>query len=256
MGNRPKIPWLGFLTDIGLWALVISEVGHDFTVFTLVNNFPKYLSDVLHYDLAENSLASSLPYLCQWIGGLIAGPLVDYTIKKKCITILASRRLVTSMGSVLPATFVLIGGYMGCNGPLVITMFAINLFFKGTVYAAMKVNHLDMSVHFAGILMAISNGLGALSGYVSPEVINVLAPNNTLEEWQNVFWVVWGAAFFSNLFYIFFSVAERRKWDYPPEEIDQYNKLQDEKKAAKEKKKQDKLEKKKKKAQDDAGPSA
>ncbi|GJQ72220.1 hypothetical protein Trydic_g3311 [Trypoxylus dichotomus] len=255
-GKRPKIPWVGFAKDIGLWALVISEVGHDLTVFTLVNNFPKYLSDVLHYELAENALASSLPYLCQWVGGIITGPLVDYTIKKEMISILASRRIVTSIGSVLPATFVLIGGYMGCNGPLVITMFALNLFFKGTIYAAMKINHLDMSIHFAGILMALSNGIGALSGYISPEIINLLAPNNTLEEWQNVFWVVWAAAFISNLFYIFFSVADRRKWDYPKEELDEYYKLQEEKKAEKEKQKQEKLAKKEaKKKKDVAGPS-
>lgn len=66
---------------------------------------------------------------------------------------------------------------MGCDGILVLTMFTLNLLFKGPIYAAMKVNHLDMSLNFAGIIMALSNGIGALAGYLSPEVINLLAPN-------------------------------------------------------------------------------
>lgn len=66
---------------------------------------------------------------------------------------------------------------MGCNGTLVILMFTLYLLFKGVMYSAMKVNHLDMTIHFAGILMALSNGIGALTGYVSPEVISAVAPD-------------------------------------------------------------------------------
>lgn len=88
------------MTDIGIWALIISEIGHDFTIFTLVNNFPKYLSDVLHYDLAENALASSLPYICQWIGGITAGEIVDRLIRKKGYSVLWCRRVVTTIGTI------------------------------------------------------------------------------------------------------------------------------------------------------------
>lgn len=66
---------------------------------------------------------------------------------------------------------------MGCDGTLVIVMYAFNLLFKGPIYAAMKINHLDLSFNFAGILMALSNGIGALAGYLSPEVINRIAPD-------------------------------------------------------------------------------
>ncbi|KAK9693163.1 Major Facilitator Superfamily [Popillia japonica] len=256
-GHRPKIPWLGFATDIGIWALVISEIGHDFTIFTLINNFPKYLSDVLQYDLGDNAILSSMPYVAQWVGGVIAGQVTDYLIKKKNYDVLLCRKVGSTLGIAVPSTFVLIAGYMGCNGTLVILMFTLYLLFKGVMYSAMKVNHLDMTIHFAGILMALSNGIGALTGYVSPEVISAVAPDNTLEQWLIVFWIVWAVAFACNLFYIFFARASRRKWDYSPEEMDQYEKDEQARKSEKEQKKLEKARRKeeRKNKRNEAGPS-
>lgn len=89
---------MGFATDIGIWALVISEIGHDFTIFTLINNFPKYLSDVLQYDLGDNAILSSMPYVAQWVGGVIAGQVTDYLIKKKNYDVLLCRKVGSTLG--------------------------------------------------------------------------------------------------------------------------------------------------------------
>lgn len=47
----------------------------------------------------------------------------------------------------------------------------------GTFYAGMKINALDLSPNYAGTLMAIVNGIGALSGIITPYLIEELTPN-------------------------------------------------------------------------------
>jgi ACS family sodium-dependent inorganic phosphate cotransporter len=47
----------------------------------------------------------------------------------------------------------------------------------GTFYPGMKVNALDLSPNYAGTLMAIVNGIGALTGIVTPYLVGVLTPD-------------------------------------------------------------------------------
>ena len=47
----------------------------------------------------------------------------------------------------------------------------------GTFYPGMKVNPLDLSPNYAGTLMAITNGIGAITGIITPIVIGALTPD-------------------------------------------------------------------------------
>ncbi|CAG2060550.1 unnamed protein product [Timema podura] len=48
----------------------------------------------------------------------------------------------------------------------------------GTFYPGMKVNALDLSPNYAGTLMALVNGIGALSGIITPYLVGILTPDN------------------------------------------------------------------------------
>jgi len=41
-----------------------------------------------------------------------------------------------------------------------------------------------MSPNYAGTLMAITNGIGAITGVISPYLVGVMTPNATLLEWR------------------------------------------------------------------------
>lgn len=42
------------------------------------------------------------------------------------------------------------------------------MFFKGFAYATCRANPVDLSPNYAGVLMGIMNGSGALAGMISP----------------------------------------------------------------------------------------
>lgn len=47
----------------------------------------------------------------------------------------------------------------------------------GFFYPSLKVNALDLSPNYAGTLMAIGNGIGAISGIITPVLVGFIATN-------------------------------------------------------------------------------
>lgn len=70
-----------------------------------------------------------------------------------------------------------LASYAGCDQILVIVCFTLAMGFMGTYYPGMKVNVLDLSPNYAGTLMAVTNGIGAITGIVAPALVGIMTPN-------------------------------------------------------------------------------
>jgi hypothetical protein len=46
-------PWVEILTSMPVWALIIAEIGHDWGLYTMVTDLPKYMSDVMKFNPAQ-----------------------------------------------------------------------------------------------------------------------------------------------------------------------------------------------------------
>ena len=49
--------------------------------------------------------------------------------------------------------------------------------FVGTYYASMKINSLDLSPNYAGSIMGLANGIGALTGVAAPTFVGFMTPD-------------------------------------------------------------------------------
>lgn len=67
--------------------------------------------------------------------------------------------------------------YAGCDRVLVVALFTLCMGFMGTFYPGMKVNPLDLSPNYAATIMAVTNGIGALTGALAPTIVGVMTPN-------------------------------------------------------------------------------
>lgn len=191
------IPWKSILTSWPIWALVIAQIGHDWGFFTMVTDLPKYMKDVLHFNVKQNGVWSSVPYIFMWIISMSSGWLCDWLISRKSLSLTKARKTFTTIGkltkkvlqaapiseasflsaSMGPAVFILAASYSGCDRSLAVAMFTIAMGFMGTFYCGMKVNALDLSPNFAGTIMAIVNGIGGLTGIIVPYLIGALTEN-------------------------------------------------------------------------------
>ena len=94
-------------------------------------------------------------------------------------------------------------------------MFTIGMTLMGTFYPGMKVNALDLSPNYSGTLMAITNGIGALTGIATPYLAGALTPHSSHSEWQLVFWIVFGVFVVTNIIYILYASGETQVWNDP-----------------------------------------
>lgn len=94
-----KVPWRPLCTDKGIWALIIGQVGHDFTLYLMMSNMPKYFSDVLHMSVKDISFTTSFPFIGIWVSSIIAGRICDYGIRKKNWKVKWTRSVGTWLGT-------------------------------------------------------------------------------------------------------------------------------------------------------------
>ncbi|XP_017784946.1 PREDICTED: sialin-like [Nicrophorus vespilloides] len=219
--QKSVIPLRKILSDIGVWGLIIGQTGNNYITLNLITYLPKYLNNVLNYNMQQNAWASSLPFIGMFLSGIMCGRISDYLTKKKNVNVNLMRKVCTFLGTCGPAFFLLLSGYANCNRLNAMIFICISIFFKGPFYAGLKINGMDLTTHYAGTLMSFSNGFGSMPGFIGPYVIGKLAPNNALHEWQLVYWITLAVTIVCTIFYLLTGKARRAKWDYTDEEWNQ-----------------------------------
>lgn len=96
--RRPKIPWKAILSSVPVWGLILGEIGHDLLYFMVVTNLPKYMSDVLKYNIQQAGLMMALPFIVLWFTGFISGFSADFLIARRMVSVLSIRKWYSFIG--------------------------------------------------------------------------------------------------------------------------------------------------------------
>nr|CAD7199800.1 unnamed protein product [Timema douglasi] len=250
--DMTPVPWKAILTSVPLWGLIVAQIGHDWGFFTMVTDLPKYMRDVMKFNIGQNGYLSALPYLIMWFVSLGSGCLADWMIAHNKLSVTNTRKIFTSIASIGPSIGIIAASYAGCDRTAAVVLFTIGMALMGTFYPGMKVNALDLSPNYAGTLMAIVNGIGALSGIITPYLVGVLTPDvsaniidisvlhevtrfigpmvygltlvkldwpadsgSTLVQWRLVFWISVGVFLLTNFVFVLTASGEVQPWNSP-----------------------------------------
>lgn len=177
---------------------------------------PKYMSSVLKFSVQENGYLSSIPYLAMWIGSTLTCWIADKIISNGTLSITAVRKIGCTVASVGPAIFLVAASYAGCDGILVITLLSIGLTLMGCAFFSLIINALDLSPNYAGSIMGLVNGIAVIGGMLSPYIVGLITPNQTIGEWRIVFWIVFVIFVSSDVVYLMYGSGEVQEWNDPP----------------------------------------
>ena len=146
---------------------------------------------------------------------LIMSVVSDWMIKKECLSITNVRKINASISSVVSPLFMISAVYSGCNKiwAVILTMIAMTM--KGSYFPGPLVNILDLSPNYAGTLMGISNGIASFTGILAPNLVGLLAPHQTIDEWKTIFWIIFVLLLIVNTIFICFGSGEVQKWNDP-----------------------------------------
>lgn len=103
--------------------------------------------------------------------------MIDRSLCERDFISYANHFIFKFTAAVFPGIFILGASYAGNNDLVVVALFTIAMGFMGTFYPGMKVNPLDLSPNYAGCLMAVTNGIGSLTGIMAPAAVGYLAPH-------------------------------------------------------------------------------
>lgn len=114
---------------------VVAQIGHGFGYFTVVTDLPKYMADVLKFNVKQNGYYTSLPYLAMWICTMVFSVISDWCIRKKYLGLTLSRKLYTTLSFTFPGLFLVAAAFVGCNLAFAVTLFTIAMAFMGAYYS-------------------------------------------------------------------------------------------------------------------------
>ena len=96
------MPWVAIFTSLPMWALIIVHCGQNFGHWVLLTEMPAYMKSVLEYDIEENGIKSSLPYICLAVGSFFVSWFAQIVSEQKWLSMGASRKTFQSVGGYTP----------------------------------------------------------------------------------------------------------------------------------------------------------
>ncbi|XP_046681162.1 putative inorganic phosphate cotransporter isoform X1 [Homalodisca vitripennis] len=219
--SSPPVPWMSILKSLPFWAILISHMGQNYGYETLMTELPTFMKQVLHFNIKENGTMSALPYLAMWILSIVISFFADHMIQNGRLSHTVVRKIANGIGQYGPAIALVAASYTGCNPYMTVAILTLGVGLNGGIYSGFKVNHLDISPRFAGILMSFTNCLGNLAGLLAPITAGyIIHGRPTQAAWREVFFISAGVYFVCQTFYQVFGTAVRQPWDNPQADLD------------------------------------
>ena len=92
------MPWRHIVRNSAFWALLFAHTSYTWGFYTLLNDLPLFLKNILHFDLTEDGVLSSIPYICNYFFMFIQSLAADGCLKRGWISLTALRKTCNSIG--------------------------------------------------------------------------------------------------------------------------------------------------------------
>ncbi|CAK9823013.1 Putative inorganic phosphate cotransporter [Anthophora retusa] len=215
-GHKEKlsVPWREILRSKPFMAILIAHFCSNFGWYMLLIELPTFMSQILKFDISSNAGVSSMPFLCMWIFTMILSKILAIMQDKKLITVTVSRKIGTLFSSVVPMICLIGVSYVGCNRTLAVTLMTIGVTCIGGMYSGFLSNHIDIAPNFAGTLVAITNCVATIPGFVVPIFVGKLTHGNqTIGAWKIIFFATAALYIVEIIVYTIFGSGEEQPWN-------------------------------------------
>uniref|UniRef100_A0A6P7F7A5 Inorganic phosphate cotransporter n=1 Tax=Diabrotica virgifera virgifera TaxID=50390 RepID=A0A6P7F7A5_DIAVI len=216
------IPFKSILTSVPFLSTITMALcsGWGFCIFT--TELPIYMNKVMRFDIRSNGILSSLPHICTLLSGTFAAFFADYLISRNYLSVGATRKIMSSIGSLGCSVLLLIVAYMPTgNRALVVVIITVAAAVRSLNTAGFNVNHLDLAPNFGSTLMGMTNTGSELFSLITPIAIQYIVYNEEDQHlWRIVFLTAVGFYIFSTIIFVTFGSGERQRWNYV-QKIDQ-----------------------------------
>ncbi|XP_037061780.1 sodium-dependent phosphate transport protein 1 isoform X2 [Peromyscus leucopus] len=209
---RQSLPIKAMLKSLPLWAIIVNSFAFIWCNSFLVTYTPTFISTVLHVNIRENGLLSSLSYLFAYICGIVAGQLSDFFLSRKIFSVVTVRKLFTTLGIFCPVIFIMCLLYLSFDfySTIIFLIFAnstLSFSFGGCL-----INALDIAPRYYGLIKAVSSLFGMTGGLISSTMAGLILNQDPENAWHIIFFLMAGINVACLTFYLLFAKGEIQDW--------------------------------------------
>ncbi|XP_047031795.1 sialin [Helicoverpa zea] len=211
--NHP-VPWRAVFTSPAFLAILVAHTCSNFGWYMVLIELPFYMKQVLKFNMTENALAVSMPFLSLWFFSMVLSRTLDWLRGKSIITTTTARKIGTICASLVPGGCLLAICYIGCSRAAAVALMAVAVTSIAGMFCGFLSNHIDISPNFAGTLMAITNTVATVPGIVVPIFVGyVTHGNQTIHAWRKIFFTTIGLYVIELVMYTIFGSGEEQPWN-------------------------------------------
>uniref|UniRef100_A0A182TBS6 Major facilitator superfamily (MFS) profile domain-containing protein n=1 Tax=Anopheles maculatus TaxID=74869 RepID=A0A182TBS6_9DIPT len=205
--TKAKPPLLSVVTSLPFIALVLSHYSSFWGLNFFVTQAPKFINEVLGFNLTNAGFLSSLPYLARMFSGFIFGYIGDWLRRRELMA-------VTTLPHFLPGAFLIALPFIAQDPIVTVSCIVACLGFNGASTITNLVNAQDLAPNFAATLYGMMNFLATTAGFLAPMTVAFFTKEkNTMEEWKYVFLLTAGFYIVSGVFFVIFGSGKVQKWN-------------------------------------------
>lgn len=175
---KPPVPWRRVFTSLPFLAILVAHTCSNWGWYTLLIETSFYFKQVLHFNIKENAVVSSVPFLTMWFFSMILSKVLDTLRARGTITTTTARKIATLFASVVPMLCLLALCYIGCRRTLAVLLIGTGVTSIGGMFCGFLSNHIDIAPNYAGTLMAITNTAATLPGIIMPIFVGTITHGN------------------------------------------------------------------------------
>jgi len=212
--HHAATPWKGLLTKPAFLAIYTSHFCMNYAWYVLLSWIPTYFKHELGINLKQNPILGALPYMCGFVGSIVAGRVSDFLIKKAPFGMkpVHTRKLFNSLGQFLPGVFLfLVTSMKSTAGALV--LLCLVMVFGRMVMCGYWVNMLDVAPDYAGQVMGISNTIATIPGILGNTITGVILDKT--DSWFLVFAIAACINFIGGIVFLIFAQGEPQEFTKP-----------------------------------------
>uniref|UniRef100_A0A8D2D2D8 Solute carrier family 17 member 2 n=1 Tax=Sciurus vulgaris TaxID=55149 RepID=A0A8D2D2D8_SCIVU len=94
---RRSVPVKAMVRCLPLWAIFTGFFSHFWLCTIILTYLPTYISTVLHVNIRESGVLSSLPFIAASSCTILGGQLADFLLSRKLLSLIAVRKLFSSL---------------------------------------------------------------------------------------------------------------------------------------------------------------
>ncbi|KAK6638160.1 hypothetical protein RUM44_008588 [Polyplax serrata] len=214
--DKLKTPWREIFTSIPIWALLVAQSAQNFGFWTLLGEIPTYFDAVMGFNMQNNGLLSTLPYLTMAGLCFTFGRMADLFFEKNLMSVVTSRKLFNTLGFWTPAVALAALGFVNKEQhTLGVVLLVVAVGFNAASYTGFGLVHMDLSPNFASIIMGLCNSASNVFSTVGTLLADsiIRADKTSTSNWQIVFSVTAATFFFGNVFFLLFGKVDRQPWN-------------------------------------------